>query len=395
MKDSPILLSSAPSASEPAMEVSNTPRVLISATVLGLGGIRTHLTLLCQLLRRQGIEVVVFATGANWDLDVLAEVEATGVRFVLPPRMLRRSRKLSALYSRLSWPRLTPRSANSLYCVGAGRSHFLMHRLRPGGAVSINHEIVTPPGPQSLAGQCADRLDVSVANSKKVAQRMRQYWPKKPVRVIPFLTSDRPMPVPARRRVGEGSRLHVVYLGRLVAHKRPDQLVRRWQALTAHTELASAHLAIYGFDPEGTMFKQLRAFVSANKLAGKIGIEGEYELNTLPRILAGADIVVLPSLDEGLPLVLVEAMSHGVPIVATEAGGTAELGEGNPDVIVTSTKWEDFEAGLLAMARKIRAGEIESHRLHRWVEARYGYAAVSQQWLNCLLRPQQFFRSHD
>jgi glycosyltransferase involved in cell wall biosynthesis len=370
------------------------PRVIISGTVLGLGGIRTHLMLLCRLLRQQRIEVVVFATGAHWNSQELAELTALGVRFHLPPSIIRRMRKLAALYSRLTWPSLMPRNANSLYCIGAGRSHFLMHRLRPKDTVSINHEIVAPPGPDSLAGQCAQCLDVSVANSRKVAEQMRGYWPQKPIRVIPFLTSDQPMPAPDRLQVGEKNQVRVVYLGRLVAHKRPDQLVRRWQALTAHPVLASARLDVYGFDPDGDMLKELRAFVTEAKLSEKVRIHGGYELDKLPQILAESDIVVLPSLDEGLPLVLVEAMLHGVPFVATDAGGTGELGEENPDVIVTSTKWEDFEAGLLAMAEKIRAGEINSRRLHQWVEERYGYAAVSQQWLQCLLNPQKFFNHH-
>jgi glycosyltransferase involved in cell wall biosynthesis len=370
-------------------------RVIVSGTILGLGGIRTHLVLLCQLLRRQGVEVVVFATGANWDPKVLAGLEALDVRFHLPPAGLRRFRKLSALYSRLTWPWLTPRRANSLYCIGAGHSHFLMHRLRPKDTVSINHEIVVPPAPDSMAGLCAERLDVSVANSRKVAERMREYWPRKPIRIIPFLTSDQPLPAPVRQRVGETGRLRVVYLGRLVTHKRPDQLVRRWQTLMSHPVMAAAQLDVYGFDPEGTMLKELRAFVIENNISESVAIHGEYELNALPQILANSDLVVLPSLDEGLPLVLVEAMAHGVPFVATAAGGTEELGQDNPDVIVTDTKWEDFESGLLAMAGKIHAGEIDSQRLHQWVEARYGYAAVSRQWLACLLNPRQFFDLHD
>jgi glycosyltransferase involved in cell wall biosynthesis len=370
-------------------------RVIISGTILGLGGIRTHLMLLCRLLRRQGIEVVVFATGANWDEQVLGELEAGGVRFHLPPAGIRRNRNLAALYSRLAWPWLVPRQANSLYCIGAGRSHFLVHRLRPKGTVSINHEIVVPPGRESMAGQCAERLDVSVANSRKVAERMRAYWPKKPIRTIPFLTSDHQMPAPTRQRVGEESRLRIVYLGRLVAHKRPDQLVRRWRALKAHPVLSAARLDVYGFDPDGTMLKELAALVVEAKIADSVNLKGEYALSRLPQILAESDIVVLPSLDEGLPLVLVEAMLHGVPFVATAAGGTEALAEDNPDVIVTSTKWEDFEVGLLTMAGKIRAGEIDSRRLHRWVETRYGYATVSKQWLACLLNPRQFFGLHD
>jgi glycosyltransferase involved in cell wall biosynthesis len=388
------IASSSPASGRSHSKSTQLPRrVIVSGTILGLGGIRTHLVLLCRLLRRRGIEAVIFATGADWDSQVLAQLEAAGVRFNLPPAFIRRTRKLAVLYSRLAWPRLVPRTANSLYCIGAGRSHFLMHRLRPRAAVSINHEIVIPPAPDSLAGQCAAHLDVSVANSGKVAERMREYWPQKPVRIIPFLTSDRAQPVPSRQRVGEGSQLRVVYLGRLVAHKRPDELVHRWRALSAHPLLASARLDVYGSGPDGNMLKELRDFVANSELSEKVCLHGEYELNALPRILAESDMVVLPSLDEGLPLVLVEAMSHGVPFVATAAGGTQELN--NADTIVTSTAWEDFEAGLLAMAGKIRAGEINSLRLHRWAEARYGYSAVSRQWLDCLLNPRQFFGLHD
>jgi len=351
--------------------------------------------LLCRLLRQQGVDVEVFGTGCDWDTRSVARVAAMGVKFHLPPGIIRQMRRPSALYSWMAWPRQMPAEAKSLYCIGGGRSHFLMHRLRPSGAVSVNHEIVDPPSPEHISGQCASRLDATVANSRAVAERMRERWPQKPIRVIPFLTSDRATPVPSRPCVGEKSQLRVVYLGRLVAHKRPDQLVRRWQALCAHPVLASAQLDVYGFDPDGKMLAELRAFVVGAKLSENVRIHGGYELEALPRILAESDMVVLPSLEEGLPLVLVEAMSHGVPFVATAAGGTGELGEDNPDATVTGTKWEDFEAGLVAMAAKIRAGEIDSRRLHHWVEERYGYATVSRLWLDCLLNPRQFFGLHD
>ena len=160
------------------------PRVLVSAARLGLGGIRTHLVLLCQLLRRQGVEVSVYATGSDWDEPTLAEVKATGVRFFLPPACLRSYRNLSAIYCRLTWPFRIPRKANSLYCIGPGRSHLLMHRLLPMGTTSINHEIVEPPCSDSLAGRCAVNLDVTVANSRRVAALMQKFWPEKPIRMI-------------------------------------------------------------------------------------------------------------------------------------------------------------------------------------------------------------------
>lgn len=370
--------------------------MIISATFLGLGGIRTHLVLLCQLLRLHGIEVTVFATGAQWDTDTINGLEQMGIKFRLPPALVRSSRKLSALYCSLTWPVLIPPRADSVYCISAGYSQLLMQRLKPAGAMSINHEIVEPPGPRSLAGKCAAALDATVANSWKVAQLMKAIWPEKPIKVIPFLTSDAPTPAPVRRRcAGADEWLRVVYLGRLVEQKRPDQLVHRWGEITKHPALAGARLGVRGYDPNGKMLKELREFVTRNGLAQQVTIHGEYGLAELPRILEEADLVVLPSLWEGLPLVLVEAMLKGVPFVACAAGGTEELGENNPDVIVTGTDWAEFEAGLITMAKKIKSGGVDPVRLHGWAETRYGYAAVSQKWLDCLLNPRSFFGLHD
>ena len=370
------------------------PHVSISATILGLGGIRTHLLLLCGALRKHHVAVTLFATGSNWDRGSLLRLSSLNVKLHLPPPPLRSAHKLASLYSILSWPVLVPRCTNSVYCIGAGQSHFLMHRLKPKATLSINHEIVAPPSADSPAGQCAGFLDASIANSRKVAELMRGYWPQKPIRVIPFLTSDRQTPAPFPRPAVASGTLRVTYLGRLVEQKRPDQLVKRWKELSHQPGLAPARLDVYGNDPDGGMFSSLRAFVAANQLTDTVAIHGEYSLQQLPGILENSDIVVLPSLWEGLPLVLVEAMLKGVPFVATAAGGTEELGLENPDVTVTATEWADFERGLVEMGRRVRAGKIDLRRLHRWAEARYGYDAVSCQWLKCLLSPRDYFSIH-
>lgn len=373
-------------------EDSRKLRVIVGATVLGLGGIRTHLVLLCRLLRKQGLEVVVFATGSNWDQQTMVNLRELGVNFKLPPATLLASRKLSAAYCSLTWPIRVPRSARSLYCISPGFSQLLLHRLKSPATVSINHEIVEPPGAQSLAGRCAANLDATVANSQIVAKRMKGLWPRKAIKVIPFLTSDAPTPPPApRKRINPDGLLRIVYLGRLVEQKRPDQLVKRWPILSGQPGIFPARLDVYGYDPGGRMLEDLTGFVAERGLSDQISIRGEYALSQLPRILDAADLVVLPSLWEGLPLVLVEAMLKGVPFVACGAGGTGELGETNPDVIVTSTAWEDFEAGLVAMAMRIRSGAIDPVRLHAWAEERYGYACVSRKWLNCLCQPRGFF----
>ena len=370
-----------------------TPRIIISGAKLGLGGVRTHLMLLCRLLLAKGLPMDLYATGSNWSAELLAELRGLGAHLHLPPPGLRASARLSLAYAGLTWPLTIPRRAASVYCVGAGRSHLWLNRMRPRGSISINHEIVIPPGPNSPAGECAARLDATVANSRKVAETMKGYWPQKPIRVVPFLTSDGPIAPPARR-LRPGGPLRVVYLGRLVEQKRPDQLVARWPILTQHSGLAGATLDIHGYDPDGSMLLKMREFVNQNGLTSQVRFRGEYGLDDLPGILQESDLVALPSLWEGLPLVLVEAMARGVPFVATDAGGTAELGENNPDVRITSTRWDDFEAGLIEMAERLHDGKIEAARLHAWVEQRYGHATVSRQWLKCLIQPAEFFADH-
>jgi glycosyltransferase involved in cell wall biosynthesis len=365
--------------------------VVVSAGRLGSGGVLTHLRLLCLELCRKGIQVLVFGSGSDWPQQKLDELQNGGAQIVLPPRILWRYPRLSNFYSALTWPWLMPRKTVSLYCVGAGRSHAYLRRLCGRETVSIYHEIVSPPSRESLAGRCIALLDVSIANSEGVAQIVRDICPGKPVRVIPFLTAGAVMRPPKHRPPANGQELRILYLGRLVRHKRPDQLVKNWSMISSLKPISPARLDIYGNDSTGQMLPELRELVSQTGLSHSIAVHGAYDSSNLREILDNADIVVLPSLWEGLPLVLVEAMQHGVPVVACNAGGIAELGENNPDVIITSTEWQDFVEGVREMAGKIRSGQIDNSRLFRWTEKRYGFSAVSNRWLAALLTPLQFF----
>jgi glycosyltransferase involved in cell wall biosynthesis len=140
------------------------------------------------------------------------------------------------------------------------------------------------------------------------------------------------------------------------------------------------------------MLRELEARVIALGLEDQIRLHGVYSNHDLSDILGATDLVVLPSIYEGLPLVLVEAMRRGIPVVATSAGGTAELGEDNPDVVITEgTEWKEFEVGMALMVQRLRAGQIDSSRLSTWTEMRYGFQAVAERWRKALLVPQEFF----
>jgi glycosyltransferase involved in cell wall biosynthesis len=248
----------------------------------------------------------------------------------------------------------------------------------------INHEIVIPPSVSSPAADCIKNSDVSIANSKAVLASMKAMYPKKTIKVIPFLTAITSVPPPKPRPEIGNKTMHIGYMGRLEARKRPDKLVKEWEQIVRAQGFGEAILHIYGDDAGIGMLDDLRQFVEEKLLSAKVVIHGRYQHSEVPLILSKLDLVVLPSEWEGLPLVLVEAMQHGVPFVATCAGGTSELQENNPHVLVTGLEWESFVDGLVAFVRAIRAKPINNCSLHDWVEQKYGFTAVWPSWKSAL-----------
>lgn len=374
------------------MRNSFNKKVAISAGVLAPGGAETHARIMALVLRRAGCPVTIYGTNCLWQRETMTQLKASGVQFLIPPLFVRLLPKLGALWAVLRWRLSPPTNAASLYAIGAGRSHLLLKRLAGPGVVSIFHEIGGgPPSSDSMAAECLRALDAAVACAELVARHMATFCQAKPIRVIPFLTAEQAVPPPSHRPAVGNRPLQVVYLGRLEKRKRPDRLVREWARLTAGPPLGPAILHLHGDDEGRGLMPELEAYVAANGLAASIKLHGGYLHSQLPEILSNMDVVVLPSEWEGLPLVLVEAMQRGVPFVSTATGGTAELGQDNPDVIVTGVEWEAFEAGLLEMARRLRVGQVDAVRLHRWAEPRYGFETVARQWQEALLHSRQFF----
>ena len=365
-------------------------RILISGG-LAVGGPQTHLTILCSVLAQSGAEVTVASASTNWTPQAITQLKAQGVRVIVSPFGFGPLRFLAKLWTFLAWPFLLRRDYDVLCCIGEGKMHLWASLFVRKGGWKIYHELVECPAPGSVAAQVAGRMDAIVANSSKIGEEIAALWPDVPVRAIPFLTSRAPVNPPAPRGRLSQRELRIAFLGRLVPHKRPDRLIASWPAWNACAPVGPARLDIYGgdYDREGV---RLQKQIADLGLADTVCLRGVYATNDLPAIFDQADIVVLPSLYEGLPLVLVEAMQRGVPVVATSAGGTAELGVDNADVIVTDgTSWTKFEAGLRDMAERVRSGKIDNVRLHEWTEARYGFERVAGLWREALLIPDDFF----
>ena len=118
------------------------------------------------------------------------------------------------------------------------------------------------------------------------------------------------------RRSERGTQLAVVYVGRLVAHKRVERLIEA----AARTD--RVRLEIVGDGPERASLEE-----EARRLhvAGRVSFTGDLQHAEVLRRIAAADALALASDYEGLPHVVVEALVVGTPVVSHAVGGVPEV----------------------------------------------------------------------
>lgn len=126
-----------------------------------------------------------------------------------------------------------------------------------------------------------------------------------------------------RRRRGSGP-LRVAFIGSVLPSKGPHLLL---EAVRRLGDPAAFHVDVWGevlpFHHDrsyGERLEQLRAGLQAS-----VELRGAYRNEDLPKILAGADVVVVPSLwYEAFGLTVREAFLAGVPVVVSGHGALAE-----------------------------------------------------------------------
>ena len=130
----------------------------------------------------------------------------------------------------------------------------------------------------------------------------------------------------------------IVYLGRLVAEKRVDHLLRIWpQIKTAFPETL---LLIIGTGSEETLLQGL---------AGD-GVRFTGQIRDSVRYLKAADLYVSPSSTEGLSLSLLEALSCGLPVLATSVGGARDVIQHNVNgYLIPPEDLSSLKNGLLTL----------------------------------------------
>ena len=111
-------------------------------------------------------------------------------------------------------------------------------------------------------------------------------------------------------------RLSVIYVGRLVSHKRVERLI----GAVARTD--GVYLSVIGSGPAGAPLATLVGSLGVRERVTFLGDRAHDEV--LGRI-AGADALVLASDYEGLPHVVVEALAVGTPVISPPVGGVPEV----------------------------------------------------------------------
>lgn len=202
-------------------------------------------------------------------------------------------------------------------------------------------------GARRLAARWCDQVVV-------LTERDRQRWiealrPRSEVVCIP-----NPLPFPMPASPAPRADRQVLAMGRLVAAKGFDVLLRAWGKVVV--QAPEWKLVIHG---EGEERDALAALVDQLGLGNTVSMPGISHDAALA--YARASVFCLSSRYEGFGLVLIEAMAFGLPLVSTDCEtGPRELLTPGQDALVVPT--DDADALADALLRVIRQPE-EASRL--------------------------------
>jgi glycosyltransferase involved in cell wall biosynthesis len=174
----------------------------------------------------------------------------------------------------------------------------------------------------------ADRV---VAISSATAREIRELVDV-PVDVIPYTTPFAGHSAPRALRSGDGQRLTILFIGRLVELKGLAYLIEAAARLDGRVPV---RIVAIGIGPERERLETL-----ARERHVEVDFRNKVPDAELHQAFVTSDLLVLPSIidargdTEGLGVALLDAMSYGIPAIASRVGGI-------PDII------EDGVSGLL------------------------------------------------
>jgi glycosyltransferase involved in cell wall biosynthesis len=144
-----------------------------------------------------------------------------------------------------------------------------------------------------------------------------------------------------RQADGGDDRLSLVFVGRLVPHKRGEVLI---EAMVGVDRMG---LEIVGHGPAR---QSLEALAMDLGVSDRVTFAGALTREATMERIAGASALVSASSYEGLPHVVIEALACGRPVVTAAAGGVVEvITDGDNGVIVEPATADGFRAAFLRL----------------------------------------------
>jgi len=373
----------------PAEKTSQSQRIVLVLTKLGIGGAESQVRDLALAFRRQGLLVdVVSLRRPEAHLEVL---QANGVP-VHSLGMESAAGFFPALFKMAGLLRRLRPSVVHAHCYHANIFCRLARLVAPSAVLVCTahstYEVSRKKGHSSRALRDAvyrltDRL--SHYNTHVSQQGFERYVSDGLFRIansshVPN-GIDFPDAVSVQRRravrekVGwDASAFVWLHAGRMSRAKNQRLLLEAFA--NAAEKRPNALLAMAG---GGELEQELKDCARRWKLDGRVQFLGFRE--DVPELMAGADAFVMSSDWEGLPIVLLEAAAAGLPCVATRVGSI-------PDVL-GEAGWlvPSGDAGLLAQAMQEcmdMPGELLRNRgeaLRAHARDRFSMDRIVQEWL--------------
>jgi len=145
-----------------------------------------------------------------------------------------------------------------------------------------------------------------------------------------------------RPRSGPGDPRRILVLGRLVPHKRVDEVVRAVTTLV-HV-VPDLHVDVVGRGPER---EAVRALVEQLGVSDRVTLHGYLSDTDLDTVLGGCGLHVCASDVEGWGQVVIDAAAHGIPTIGRDVPGLRD------SIVQGSTGWLIAAGGDEPLAERL------------------------------------------
>jgi glycosyltransferase involved in cell wall biosynthesis len=214
---------------------------------------------------------------------------------------------------------------------------------------------IRPPARMLMAGfrrwdrRTAARVDVFIANSSAVAERIARFYDR-PAQVI-HPPVDTEWFTPGGERTED-----FLYVGRLVGYKRPDLVVDAFAGL-------KERLVVVG---DGHLLPQLRERATRN-----VTFLGHVDRETLLRLYRTSKALVFPA-EEDFGIAMAEAQACGTPVISLNRGGARDIiDDGETGWLVGSATVEQVRSAVQRAAREMMDAAEIRRRAERFSRDRF------------------------